>query len=507
MIQNMPKPPRTYIIWGAILLFALIALWLRLIPRFTTGHGDILSAVASDDPLYNLRQVEQIIANFPDYAWFDPMTLFPTGSPIYWGPLFPTIIAAACILTGSVTRPEIIATGLLIPPLMAAVMVVVMYFIGKNCGDWKTGLLASGFTAVVSGQYFSRSLYGYMDHHIGEVLFSALFCLFYMYAIVSEKDTKIDFCAFSTYRKMFLLAGLAGGTYLIGLFLMPTMILFAMIAAIFTLIQFIIEFYRGRTGEYLLVINAVVFTIAIAGLLLFGIKSPGIDLSTYSIGHIYAYAAMIGGTCALWILAVQLAGKQRYNYPAVILCLAGIFAAILSLVNPALFNLLIVDLFAFFGQAAVTNTVQEARPWSPDMAWMTFGYGLFLMAGGALVMIYKNIQDEHPHHIFSLVWSAVMFFSTWQHVRYEYYLAINIALLSAVCIGWVIDLSAGEYRALLERRLTHSARDTDGPDPGSQRRKKPKKKVNSSALSLCRGCNPDHNRRPRVHLPRNLGNL
>ena len=54
-------------------------------------------------------------------------------------------------------------------------------------------------------------------------------------------------------------------------------------------------------------------------------------------------------------------------------------------------------------------------------------------------MLYKNVKDEHPHQIFALVWSLIMLFSTWQHVRYEYYLAVNVALLSAVCISFTFE--------------------------------------------------------------------
>jgi oligosaccharyl transferase (archaeosortase A-associated) len=474
------KNRRTYLIAGLVLFFSLFALWLRLIPMFTLGNTDILTAVGSDDPLYNLRQVEQILANFPNYAWFDPMTLIPYGSPIYWGPLFPTIIAGACILTGAATRPDIIATGLVIPPLMAALTVVVMYFVGKTCGDWKTGLAASGLTAVVSGQFFYRSLYGYMDHHIGEVLFSTVFCLFYMYAILSDKDTSIDLKNISSYKKTVLCSGLAGIAYLLGLFIMPTMILFAMIVGIFTVIQFVIDFHKGRTSEYLLVINSVIFIIAIIGLLVFGFKSQGIDLSNYTIGHIYAYVALIGGTLALYGLARYLKGRERLYYPAALAGSFILFAGILFLFSPQIFNLLIVSLFAFFGQAAVTNTVQEARAWAPDLAWITFNYGLLLMAGGALVMLYKNIRDEHPHQIFALVWSVVMLFSTWQHVRYEYYLAVNIALLSAVCLSFCLEWGGKDIRKLISGRYSDqdpAETQEDDSQRGKKQRKTHKKNI------------------------------
>jgi len=466
MISVDLKSRRFYLIVGLVTFFSIFALWLRLLPMLTMGNADVLTMVASDDPLYNLRQVEQILANFPNYAWFDPMTQYPHGTAIYWGPLFPTIIAVCCLITGAVTRTEIISVGLLIPPFMAAATVAIMYLVGKTCGDWKTGVLASGFTAVVTGQFFYRSLYGYMDHHIAEVLFSTLFCLFYMYAILSEKGTPVNLKDPASYRSLLLISCITGITYLLGLFTMPTMILFALIVGIFTVIQFTIDVFRGRTSEYLLIINVVIFVIAIAGLLVFGIKSAGIDLSTYSAGHIIADVGMIVGTGLLYVLQVRLKEKEKYYYPLVIAGCGILFAAILYFVIPQLYALLIYSLFAFFGQAPITNTVQEARGWAVDMAWVTFNYGLILMAGGILVMVYRNLRHENPEHVFALVWSVVILFSTWQHVRYEYYLAINIALLSAVCVSYLFSRVFPDIQYFLSG-IPAPGEESDGRDSDS----------------------------------------
>jgi dolichyl-phosphooligosaccharide-protein glycotransferase len=463
MISLDLKNRMTWLVIALVTIFSLFALWIRLLPMFNMGSTDILSVVASDDPLYNLRQVEFLLSNHLSYGWFDPMTLYPVGSDIYWGPLFPLIVAVGCLITGATTRPEIVNILLLVPPLMAAAVVAIMYYVGKVCGDWKTGLLASGFTAVVTGQFFYRSMYGYADHHIAEVLFSTIFCLFYMYAVLSEKDTKIDLKKFSTFKTTLLIALLAGIAYLLGLFTMPTMILFAMIAGIFTVIQFIIDTWRGKTSEYLLVLNGTIFVIAIIGILAFGLKNPGIDLSTYSIGHIYADLGMIGGTLFLYLIQRYLKGKERYYYPAVIAGSALVFAIILYVASPQLYTLLVYDIFSFFGQAAVTNTVQEARGWAMDLAWQTFNYGLILMIGGILVMVYNNIREERPEQVFAITWSVIILFSTWQHIRYEYYLAINVALLAAVVVSFVVNRSWPNITPML-------AGITPLPDPAADQR-------------------------------------
>ena len=479
VLENL-KNRRTYLIIGLVTLFSLFALWLRLIPMFMMGNTDILMMVGSDDPLYNLRQVEQMLANNLAYAWFDPMTLYPSGSTIYWGPLFPMIIAICCMITGATTRPEIIGVGLVIPAIMAAAIVAIMYWVGKTCGDWKTGLLASGFTAIVTGQFFYRSLYGYMDHHIAEVLFSTLFCLFYMYAILSEKETIIDLKKINTYKKTVVFSALAGIAYLLGLFVMPTMILFAMIAGIFTVIQFVIDVHKNRTSEYLVIINFIIFAIASLGLFLFGFKDPGMGLSTYSIGHIYACISLIIVTGLLYLIARYLRGKDWYFYPATLLGGGIFFALILFVISPGLFNLLIGNLFAFFGQAPVTNTVQEARGWEIDLAWVTFNYGLILMIGGILVMVYNNLRDEHPEQVFALVWSLIMLLSTWQHVRYEYYLAINIALLSAVCVSFVWTKGRDDIFRIASG-ISPDSPSEESADDALSKGKKSKKSIKKSA--------------------------
>ncbi|MDD1653709.1 MAG: oligosaccharyl transferase, archaeosortase A system-associated [Methanomicrobiales archaeon] len=422
---------------AAVILLALLALWLRLTPLSAQGTADYLTMSGSDDPLYNFRQVDQILRNYPGYAWFDAMTLFPTGETIYWGPLFPTLIATLCLLTGASTQMEIIYVALMTPPLLAFLMVPLLFLIGRKIGDWKTGLLAALFIAIIPGQFFQRSLFGYADHHIMEVLFSTLFCLGYLTYLAHTKSHPVDFSNRETLKIPALLAALTGGAYLLGLITMPTMILFALIVAVFTVVQYCWDFSRGRSSDYLLLANVIIFAIAIVGLLLFGIKHPGLDLSRYTVGHIYAYLMIILATGGLAALARYLKGKGILTFLLVLAgtAVAGVF--LLYVILPSVYQILIASLFAFFGQQEVTQTVQEARGWSWDLAWMTFQYGLVLMVAGMLAILYRNYREEHPDQVYVLVWSLIILFSTIQHIRYEYYLAVNIALLAAMALGTV----------------------------------------------------------------------
>lgn len=162
--------PFTLILGAIVLLTALLSFLIRTLPAYS-GNADVLMFVGMDDPTYQLRRIEQVIANYPNIAWFDPMTYFPYGQPMHWGPLFPFIGATVCMIAGAAARTEIISVSLFIPCVIAALVVPVIYLLVSRIADWKAGLVAAFFIAIVPGQFFFRSYYGYFDHHIGEVFF------------------------------------------------------------------------------------------------------------------------------------------------------------------------------------------------------------------------------------------------------------------------------------------------------------------------------------------------
>jgi dolichyl-diphosphooligosaccharide--protein glycosyltransferase len=302
-----------------------------------------------------------------------------------------------------------------------------MYFLGKSFNDWKTGLLASVFTAVIGGQYFYRSTFGFVDHHIAEVLFSTLFCLLYIYALRS-----------TTTNKTIIISFFAGIVYLLGYLTMPTMVLFAMIVGIFTVVSFVIS----RPDKKLVLVNAVVFGTAIIGTLLFGFKTSGYELSSYSIGHPIVYLGLIIFTVFLYILSSNVSTKTLVGILALISLLFVTTSSFLKITFATC-------LLTFFGQSDITNTVAEAQGWNLIQAAMSFNIGLLLAICGAIVLVLIYVRSHNNSILFVLIWSMIIFLSTWQHVRYEYYIAINIALLSAVFITSIKTKHIGGLLALV----------------------------------------------------------
>ena len=431
--------PFTLILGAIVLLIALLSFLIRTFPAYS-GNADVLMFVGMDDPTYQLRRIEQVIANYPNIAWFDPMTYFPYGQPMHWGPLFPFIGATVCMIAGAVTRTEIISVSLFIPCVIAALMVPVVYLLVSRIADWKAGLVAAFFIAIVPGQFFFRSYYGYFDHHIGEVFFSTLFCLCYLAALVYSRKHPVDLSDRETWKIPALLGLLCGLTYVLGLALMPTMILFALIVGMFTPVWFIMQRYIGHLGASALLINTVTFFVAIIGFFFIGVHAEG-GLNYYTIGHPIAYSLLILANILLFGFSYQLRGKPYWYYVGAIVgvTLLGIIA--LAVVLPDLFAYLMANANAFFGSDDIHwKTIQEARAWTWDDAWRTFQFSLLLFGAGAAVLLYRIRKNLCPSHVFTLIWALVIFYATWQHIRYEYYLAVPVAILAGIAVGFALDV-------------------------------------------------------------------
>lgn len=471
MDLNPPGQYKKPFIIVSIVILMIFSLWMRLLPIEVVVGQDWINLLGND-PWYNLRQIEQTVANFPGYAWFDPMTHYPFGDNIYWGPLFIWIGSAAAIITGAASRVEIMYVASWIPPLMGALMVPVMYKIGERIYDWKTGIFSAFFISVMGGQYFYRSLFSFVDHHIAEVLFSTIFCLVYIWAIQESKKEKIDFSNYESIKRPMIVSAFAGIAYLLGYLTMPTMILFALIVAIYSAIQFFWDFHRGRGSEYLLMVNATVFLVAILGVLLFGFTTTSLSLSQYSIGHVIAYLMLIFAFIVLYAISVRFRGRSILWLLGVTAGIAIVVLAILGITGSGYFNLFVNGLISFFGQNPATETVQEAMAWNIDNAWQTYGFGWLLFAGGLIWLIYSNWKGERAESMFILVWSVIILLATWQHLRYQYYLGVNIALLSAVILGVLLDSSKDDLISLIHPEKTKSQKREQEKEQKSKKSKK-----------------------------------
>jgi dolichyl-diphosphooligosaccharide--protein glycosyltransferase len=431
--MNIPalKKYQSHLIVLILFFFMVVAFILRIIPAIVTGDLAFFP-VYDTDTWYNLRQIEVMVQNFPRYNWFDPMTAYPAGKMIDWGPLYPFLAAVLCLITGAATRSGIVAAAGFVSPLLAVLMVPVMYWVGKKLGDYTTGLVAAGLISVTSLVYFSFSSYGMIDHHIAEVFFSTLFFLVYLSALAYARQNTVDIKIRTTLPCFCLIAALAGIVYFLGLITSTTVILTLLVIAVYTLLQGLADFYRQENSDYLCILNLVLLGVATILLVLFGFKREGISFSNYSVGIVYIHVALMAETIVIRILA-ELFQKKRAGF---FISIAGLGAGalVLSRVVPGLRSISHQAMNLLFGVSVYTVGVQETLPWSWANAFETLNVGIILTAGGFLVLGYSLWKKQERELLFLAVWSALMLLITIQHQRFLYYFTVNIALLAAICI-------------------------------------------------------------------------
>ncbi len=422
-----------------VLIGALvISLILRILPFFQMDFAAF--AVHGDpDVWYNFRQIEVMVSDFPRYNWFDPLTAYPTGKSVNWGPLFPMIVSALCIVTGAVSRVDFIAVSSWVPVIFGILMVPVVFFLGRLVAGWKAGIIAAIFIALVSGEYFYRTMAGVVDHHCAEVFFTTVFCLFYIYTLRKASEKEADLANPASLKHLLIPSAISGVALAAGLAVMPTVLLFAMIVALFTLFMYTWNAFHGKRTDYLLVSNGIVSAFAIAGLAIIGIHSPLYSLATYSAAPIHAIVLLFFGTALLQFFSMVFLGKPWIFIGVTVVCAIGCIGAA-ALVNHSLVDSGFSAISSVFGQSFQDFPISEEKPWSLSQMWSSYNIGIILAFIGLSLLAHRFWKRECPAHLFVLVWGVIILISTIMHSRYEYYCAVIVVISAATALSYALVL-------------------------------------------------------------------
>jgi len=472
-----------YLIGGFLLLFMGIAFVLRMIPAlFIPPDGFLLNSGA--DVWYTMRQVDVMVAHFPQYNWFDPMTAFPEGKTIDWGPLFPFLAAAAALLTGSSSRTEIINTAGWIAPIMAAALVPATYLLGKMMWDRMAGLVAAGLVSVISYAYFVQSSYGWTDHHSAEVFFITLFFLAYLSALSTARKTSRDRLFSKESIIPVLLSCLAGILYFLGYLTAPTVLLCLIVVALSTFFQIALDHYRNTGSEYLLVVNCIAFgTIAILQMLFGFLPWAGHSMTTYSISHLYVTLGLIAWTVLLYALS-RLFFTDRLKY---YLSLCGIVIGGIILVGfiPALQAIRDQASSLLFGSSAYSIAVKETQAWSLAAAYDSFNLSLVLMAGGIVLLAFSVFRKQKREQVFLLIWLVVMLLLTILYLRFQLYMTVPVALTAAICTAGVVQASwEGAGSRIIPWIVKRTSDQTDEGENSAERKGRRVRKTSGHISSI-----------------------
>lgn len=450
----------------AFLVLCMIgAFWIRVIPAESFSYSEYLGG-AEPDIWYNLRQIEVMVHNFPQYNWYDPMTAFPTGKSIDWGPLFTILASGLTILMGASSRTELMTAASYMGPIIGVALVPVVFLLGRHIWDTWAGLIAALFISVGTFSLFYRTTYGYIDHHGLEALLSSVFVLTYLVALYYTQAHPVARKDPATLIRPGIFAGIAGTAFVLGLLNMPTMILFGLIVTLFTLVAFIFHVVTRTSTDYLLVVNSITFLIVLVMLPLIGMNPASMALSQYSLGQFLCYLLLIAGTAVLWGL-----GRISKDSIKYIIGILIIITAVIVLLSFSGSNILTEALSLFFGLESDVATIQEMQGYEVRFALLSYNYGLLLAAAGGIILLWKTWASRDVRVIFLLIWSLLMAIATLQHRRFEYYFAVNFALLSGVAVSWVFSTVEKDVHTFLKNiheRYSSQGKPESGDDEGEK---------------------------------------
>lgn len=408
-----------------------------------------------NDPWYHVRLVENTLHNFPYRTFFDPMTNFPTGSRVPFGPLFTLLIAGAALVIG-LGNPDpttIVLVAAYMPPLLGALTVIPIYLVGKEIGGRKTGILAVLTIATIKGEFLGRSLLGFTDHHVAEILFSIFALWVYIIALQGVRKSGIGFADFHSLnwekikRPTFLALG-SGAAFSIYLLTWVGAFILALALMVSTVIIAIADYYHGRDSDYVGIVGAGTFLVP-AVILIAIVPKISLDIRAYSLTQVYILFILM---IAVLIIPLFLKWFRHKNFHAISLpfgfaVLIIIGTVLTKSINPGLFSTMTDALRLLLPSISTDLTIVEARPLLVDnqlnYAYIKngFGYAFYISIIALIMLIIRSFSQFRLTDIVFMVWSVEMLMLAFAQMRFTYYYAVNAAILVGFLFGLALELS------------------------------------------------------------------
>ncbi|MEA1984546.1 MAG: oligosaccharyl transferase, archaeosortase A system-associated [Euryarchaeota archaeon] len=438
--------------FAGVMISFMAAFYIRTIPKAGVFISENFVRFGGNDPWYHLRNVESILHNFPNMLWFDAHTLYPFGNEQVFAPLFDMFLATLIWIIGLGNPSQELTHTICAyyPCFLGALVVIPTYFAAKWVfDDRRVGLLAAILVALAPGQFLSRSLIGFNDHHIAETLLSTVTAMFLIMAVRTAREHEISFenlrnGRFDTLRPSlpyFILAGVALGAYTLA---WKGALFFSLIIGVYITVQHIIDHMHGRHTDYLAVGGMIIFAVA----LLMVLMTPHLGgTKALHIKGLFAGILAFPALTAISILMRQ-KGLNRYYYPGLTVFLSIATVIFAKLVSPSAYAL-ITSVFSYFMRSGGGLTIAEASPllsmggvFSLQPIWYNFAAAGYVSFIALIFLAYTAITKKNTQEkTFMLVWSVMIIWAMLQQNRFAYYYSVNVAILSAYLGIRVMDLA------------------------------------------------------------------
>ena len=417
-----------------------ISFYIRTRPAAGVFLSNGFVRFGGNDPWYHLRNVEAILHNYPHMLWFDAYTNYPNGNTQIFAPLFDMVLATIIWILGlgNPSQDLINTVCAYYPAFLGAIVVIPTYFAAKWLFDRRVGLLAATLIAIAPGQFLSRSIIGFNDHHIAETLLSTITAMFLIMAIKKTREHNITFSDlqnknFNSLKlalPYLVLTGISLGAYTLA---WNGALFFSFIIGIYITVQHIIDHTHKRSTDYLAIGGVIVFAITLVMVLM----TPHIGGSKQLL-----IKGLLGGIIAfplLTLISIKLNKRklEKYYYPLSIVALSIVTIALAKAFSPSAYAI-IARLASYFTQTGGGLTVAEASPllamggvFSLQPLWYNFAAGAYISFIALIFLAYEAITKKNTQEkTFLIVWSFMIIWAMLQQNRFAYYYSVNVAILA-----------------------------------------------------------------------------
>lgn len=333
---------------------------------------------------------------------------------------------------GSPTQHTVDVVGVYFPAVAAALTVIPVYFIGKELfGRW-AGVIAAGLLSVLPGEFLGRSILGFTDNHVIEVLFTATAMMFLIMAVKTSRERQLafshlwhwDWATISRPLIYSLLAGIFLGIYQIS---WDGALLFAFVIAVYFVIQFVIDHLSGQPTDHLCLVGVAVFLVALI------ITAPVIHKASSLVS--LGIGVLIPVVLAVVSRQMASRGMKPAYYLLALLGLAGVGLVILRFAAPSLWATMWEGFYIFNPSGPIT--IVEMQPlFTPGgrfttlLVWNMFAVSFYISLVSIIYLAYSFVKQGSADKGVLVVWSLVILAATLGQRRFAYYFAVNVAVLT-----------------------------------------------------------------------------
>jgi asparagine N-glycosylation enzyme membrane subunit Stt3 len=327
------------------------------------------------------------------------------------------------------------------PAILGSLTIIPVYFIGKELFNRWVGVIAAALVVILPGEFLHRSLLGFTDHHVAEVLFSTTAVLFLIMAVKRAREREITVSHVLSRNWPVigkpLLYGLLAGVFL-GIYLLSWKggLMFIFIIFLYLVIQFIVDHLRRKSTDYLSIVSTPLFVMAFL-VLLFVLISGSLDTMS-----ILSLLVAIFVPIVLTIISRVMAARalKPFYYPVVLAGLAGIGLAILHGIDPSLLGSMLRQ-FGIFSPSGAALTVMEVTgilfpqgTFTLSMAWANFTTSFFIAFIALVMLVSATVREKRLDKILLVLWTIILL----------------MAVVFRVLALWVLSFAMLTYFAIKE---------------------------------------------------------